>query len=123
MNRIMSRAGLLLLATTLSLSAFAKPRSENVTLYHDATLNGTTIPAGEYVVKYEVDGSTANVKFVKGNKEVASASGQVKTLNRKVDANQVVLNNGGAVPSISEIDFGGKTSAISFDSMSANAGK
>ena len=47
----------------------------------------------------------------------------MKTLDRKVDANQVVLNNESSIPTISEIDFGGKTEAISFGSVSANAGK
>ena len=43
-------------------------------------------------MKYDVDGSNAQVKFLKGNKEVASANGQVKTLTKKADSNQVVLN-------------------------------
>ena len=59
MTSIPVRFALLALALTLSISAFAKPRSESITLYHDATINGTPLPAGEYVVKYDVDGSNA----------------------------------------------------------------
>lgn len=123
MTRIPARLVLPLLALTLSVTAFAKPKSENITLYHDATLNGTNLPAGEYVVKYDVDGSNAQVKFLKGSREVASANGQVKTLTKKAGSNQVVINNEGNGRSISEIDFGGKDTAISFESAGATAGK
>ena len=121
MSRISLRYAVLALALTLSLSAFAKPRSESITLFHDASLNGTNIPAGDYVVKYDVDGTNAQVKFMQGKKEVASASGQVKTLPKKAPSNQVVLNNEGR--SIAEIDFGGKDTAITFGSTGSSAGK
>jgi len=122
-TRIAVRLALLVLALTLSISAFAKPKSENITLYQDATVNGTNLPAGEYVVKYDVDGSNAQVKFMKGSKEVASANGQVKTLSKKSVSNQIVLNDAGNARSIAEIDFGGKDTAISFESDGATAGK
>lgn len=121
MSRISLRYAVLALALTLSLSAFAKPRSESITLFHDASLNGTTLPAGDYTVKYDVDGTNAEVKFMQGKKEVASASGQVKTLPKKAPSNQIVLNNEGR--SIAEIDFGGKDTAITFNSAGSQAGK
>lgn len=118
MNRLPVCFALLALALTLSVSAFAKPKSENLTLYHDATLNGANLPAGEYVVKYDTDGPNCQVKFMKGSKEVASANGQVKTLPRKAGLTQVILNTDGGARSISEIDFGGKDMAVSFESAS-----
>ena len=123
MTRSSIRFALIALALLLSTSAFAKPKSESITLYQDATVNGTNLPAGEYVVKYDVNGSNAQVRFMKGSKEVASANGQVKTLNRKAISNQVVVNDERGSRSISEIDFGGKDTAISFESAGATAGK
>ena len=123
MTRMFVRAGLLILALTLSLSAFAKPKSESITLFQDASVSGTNLPAGDYVVKYDVTGSNAQVKFMKGNKEVATANGQVKTLNKKAGSTQVVLNTEGSARTISEIDFGGKDTAISFGSGDMSAGK
>ena len=123
MKRILVRFGLLVLALTLSVSAIAKSKSENITLYHDASLNGANLPAGDYVVQYDVDGTNAQVKFLKGSKEVASASGQVKTLTKKAGSSQVVLNIDGNARSVSEIDFGGKVTAISFESTATTAGK
>src|ERR1035438_283486 len=123
MTRFPERIGMLALALMVSLSAFAKPKTESITLFSDATLSGTTIPAGEYVVKYDVEGNNAQVKFLKGSKEVASANGQVKSLARKAGSTQVVLNTEGNARSISEIDFGGTDTAISFDSADMAAGK
>jgi len=58
---------------------------------------------------------------MQGKKEVANATGQVKTLPKKAQSNQVVLNNEGR--SIAEIDFGGKDTAITFNSAGSQAGK
>ena len=123
MTNMPVRFALLALALTLSVSAFAKPRSESMTLYQDASINGTNLPAGEYTVKYDVDGSNAQVKFMKGGKEVATANGQVKTLTKRPDSSQVILDNSGNSRSISEIDFGGKDTALSFASGGTSAGK
>jgi len=123
MTRVVARLAVLALALMVSVGAFAKPKSENLTLYHDATLNGVNIPAGEYVVKYDIQGSNAQVTFMQGRKQVATASGQVKTLNRKSDSSQVVLDTSNNMRAINEIDFGGKDTAISFESSATAAGK
>ncbi len=123
MTKVPVRFALLALALTLTVSAFAKPKSESITLYQDASINGTTLPAGDYVVKYDVEGNNAQVKFMKGSKEVASANGQLKTLTKKPDASQVVVDSTGNLRSISELDFGGKDTAISFASGGSSAGK
>lgn len=123
MTRVSLRYAVLALTVSLALSAFAKPRSENITLYHDATLNGTNLPAGEYTVKYDVEGSNAQVWFMQGSKQVATATGQVKPLSKKTANSLVVLDTDGNMRSISEIDFGGKDTAISFGSNGTAAGK
>ena len=65
MTRTVVRAALFIFALTMSVTAFAGSKSENVTLYHDAQLNGKTIPAGDYTVKCDTSGSTAQVKFLR----------------------------------------------------------
>ena len=124
MTRTVVRAALFIFALTMSVTAFAGSKSENVTLYHDAQLNGKTIPAGDYTVKCDTSGSTAQVKFLRNGKEIASANGQVKQLSNVPDHNQVVTQDGNGAATISEIDFGHSNTGISFDSASmANAGK
>src|SRR5215470_432302 len=123
MTRNAFRFALLVLAVTVSISAFARSKSENISLFQDVTVNGTNIPKGDYVVKYDIEGSNAQVKFTQNGKEIASANGQVKTLTKKPDKNQVLLNTAGETRSISEIDFGGKETAITFEGAGAAAGK
>ncbi|HZD33224.1 MAG TPA: hypothetical protein VE779_16360 [Candidatus Angelobacter sp.] len=123
MKRFTTSFTLLALALGLAMTAWAKPKSENITLYHDANINGTSLPAGDYVVKYDPDGKDTQVHFYKDNKEVASAAGELKTLPKKVQSNQVVLDTQNGSQTISEIDFGGKDTAISFASAGTAVGK
>ena len=123
MMKISTRFALLALALGLTISAWAKPKSENITLYHEATINGTSLPAGDYLVKYESEGSNTKVTFFRNGKEVASATGELKMLPKKTQASQVVVNTEGGMQSISEIDFGGKDTAISFAQGATAVGK
>jgi hypothetical protein len=121
MNRTLAHVTLLTFALAMSLSAFAGSKSESVTLFHDAQLNGKTLPAGEYTVKCDTTGSNAQVKFMKNGKEVASANGQVKQLTAAPDHNQVLVqdSNGGAT--ISEVDFGHSNTGVTFDSSAMSS--
>lgn len=114
MKRLLVPVSFAILAIMLSLSAFAKEKSTNVTLTQNASLNGTALPAGDYVVKYDVTGSNATVKFVKGKKEVASATGQVKTLAKRPVTTHLTIGGNGNDQSIQEIEFGGSDTSVSF---------
>ncbi len=128
MTRILARPTLFLLALTLTLAigAFAASKSQSVTLYHDAQLNGKTLPAGDYTVKCDTTGSTAQVRFIRNGKEVATASGQVKQLTSAPETNQVVtLDGNGGPATITEIDFSNTKSGVTFETSTAmsNAGQ
>ena len=122
MTRILARPTMFLLALTLTLSigAFAASKSQSVTLYHDAQLNGKTLPAGDYTVKCDTTGSTTQVRFIRNGKEVASATGQVKQLTNAPESNQVVtLDGSGGAATITEIDFSNSKSGVSFETSTA----
>jgi hypothetical protein len=115
MTRTLACAALLVFALTLSINAFAGSKAETLTLLHDAQLNGTTIPAGEYKVKYEPNGSTCQVQVMKGSKVVASANAELKQLAKKPDHDQIVLqNDNGGLPALNEMDFHDSATAIVF---------
>jgi len=113
---MLARIALLVFAVTMSLSAFAGSKPESITLLHDVQLNGTTIPAGDYTVKYDTNGSTCLVKVMKGSKTVATANGELKQLTNKPAHNQVVLDDTGSGPAVSEMDFSNTSTAITFGS-------
>jgi hypothetical protein len=120
MTRTLARLSLFVLALTLSISAFAGSKSQEITLYNDAQINGKTLPAGEYTVKCDTTGSTAQVKFLRNGKEVATATGQVKQLANAPEHNQVVTSGGNGGPAtISEIDFSNNKSGVSFENSTA----
>ena len=116
MTRTLVRATLFVFALTMSITAFAASKSETVILYGDTQINGKTLPAGEYTVKYEPTGSNAQVKFLRNGKEVATANGQVKQLTSKPDHNQVITQDAGNARTISEIDFSHTGTGVTFDS-------
>jgi len=122
MTRTLARFTLLVFALTLSISAFAGSKSETITLYHDAQINGKTLPAGEYQVKCNNTGSTSQVTFLRNGKEVATATGQVKQLSNTPDSNQIVTQDGNGSASISEIDFAHSKTGVSFESATMSAG-
>jgi hypothetical protein len=113
---MLARATLLIFALSMSIGAFAASKSESITLFNDAQLNGKTLPAGDYTVKCDTTGSTAQVKFLKNGKEMVSATGQVKQLPRAPAHNQVVTQDGNGSSTISEIDFSNSSTAVTFDS-------
>lgn len=125
MTRNLVRATLFIFALTMSVAAFAgtTSKSESVTLYSPTQVNGKTLPAGEYTVKCETTGSTAQVKFLRNGKEVASAEGQVKQLTSRPDHAQIVTQDGGGgAASINEIDFAHSGTGVTFTSATMSAG-
>ncbi len=122
MTRTLAGFTLVVLALSLSIGAFAASKSQTITLFHDAQVNGKTLHAGEYDVKCDTSGSTAQVKFLKNGKEVASATGQVKQLSNAPEHNQLVTTDGnGGAASISEIDFAHSNSGVTFDSSAMSS--
>jgi hypothetical protein len=121
MTRTLARLTLFVFALTLSISAFAASKSQDITLYQDAQLNGKTLRAGDYTVKYETTGSTAQVKFVRNGKEVASATGQVKQLTKAPDNAQLITSDGNGTSTINEIDFAHSNTGVTFDSSAMSA--
>ena len=122
MTRMLARGALIVFALTITISAFAGSKTESMTLLHNAQLNGTTLPAGDYTVKYDASGSTCQVKVMKGNKTVATANGELKQLANKPQYDQVVLqDDSGGIPSISEMDFHSTGAAITFSSNATTA--
>ncbi len=121
MTRTLARFTLLVFTLTLSISAFAGSKSQTITLFHDAQLNGKTLPAGEYDVKCNTTGSTAQVKFLRNGREVASATGQVKQLSSAPEYNQLVTQDGNGIATIDEIDFAHSNTGVSFESSAMSS--
>ena len=98
-----------------TVSAVAKDQ-HNVTLRHNASLNGTAVAAGSYKVTWSAESGDPTVNFVKGKESVASAQAKWVDRSTKYDSDQVVYSNdGGSAPKIVEIRFAGKSQVLVFE--------
>jgi hypothetical protein len=118
--------GLLLgLTLLLATSVFAAPAHSNkgsLQLMDSVNVSGTTVPAGEYSLKWEGTGSTVQLNILKGSKVVVSTPAHIVDLNQATGSDSAVLkNNGDGSKSLAEIRFGGKKYAIAVGNESANA--
>jgi hypothetical protein len=64
--------------------------SQKVVFHHDFVLNGTTVPAGKYQVRWNSPEGTVN--FVQQNKVVLSTEGRLEKRARSYDRDGAVYN-------------------------------
>src|SRR5208337_1828000 len=83
----------LLLAS--GIPALAKD-SRTVTFGHDFVLNGTTLPAGQYTVRWETNGSGTTIEFVKHHNVVLTTDGGFEERSKGYSRN-VVVNTAGSL--------------------------
>ena len=117
-----SRGLLLGLALLLATSVFAAnvhTYKGSLQLPASVNVSGTTLPAGDYSVKWEGTGSV-QLSILKGGKVVASTSARLVDLDQSSGSNSAVLkNNGDGSKSLSEIRFDGKKYALAIGDESA----
>jgi hypothetical protein len=102
---------MLLMAST---SALAKD-SRTVKIAHDATLNGTMVPAGFYEVTWQTHSPEATVTIADSKRVVVSTNGRWDARNVKYQTNAVVYDtNDDGSRTIIEIRFEGLKGALVF---------
>jgi len=111
-------AGISLLASALLL-AFGIPalaaNARTVELKRDATLSGTTLAAGHYVVRWLTHSPQATVEFAQGHKVVLSTEGRLEERGKKYDSDMVVyVAAADGSMTISEIRFAGSSKVLVF---------
>jgi len=120
--RILKRlTPVILLAALMAGTAFAKDHA-TITLGQTASINGTTLPQGNYKVAWVSHSPQATVTFSQGKEKVATAEGKWVDRSTKYDSDQVLYSNDGAGPKkVIEIRFAGMSQALVFgDSDSAS---
>jgi hypothetical protein len=102
--------GLLLgLSLLLATSVFAASNKGSLQTMSPVTVNGTTLPAGDYSLKWEGTGSNVQLNILKGSKVVATTPARLVDTNQSPSSNQAVLKgNNDGTQSLSEVRFGGK---------------
>lgn len=77
--------GLLAILMTIPVVAFAKSDKASVNFDTATVVAGQTLPAGNYDVKWDGNGPSVQVNFLKNNKVVATAPAQLIDKNNPYD--------------------------------------
>ena len=103
-----------LLLLVYGIPGFAK-NSRNVAIERPVVVSGTTLPAGQYVIRWDAQSAQASVQFVKDKKVVASAQCKFEDRGKKYGSNTVIyFTNPDGSNTISEIRFGGSSQVLVF---------
>jgi len=103
--------GLLLgLTLLLATSVFASSDNKGSMLtLSSVTVNGTTLPAGEYSLQWQGTGGNVQLSILKGSKVVATTPARLVDTNQTAKNNAaVVKSNGDGSKSLAEVRFEGK---------------
>lgn len=113
MKKNLSKGLLLGLTLLLATSVFAASNKGSLQTLNAITVNGKTLPAGDYSLKWEGTGSNVQLNIMKGSKVVATTPARVVDLKQSPSQDQaVVKNNDDGSKSLAEVRFGGKKYAL-----------
>ena len=106
----------LVLVLTLSATALAAGGASTIKLHSAVQVNGTSLAAGEYKVKWESHSPETDVTFLQGKKAVATAHAKLVDRDQASREDSVVtrLNSDGS-QTIVEIRCEGKKSVLVFE--------
>jgi hypothetical protein len=112
-----------ILASGLSLSAFAKDKNEAKFTVTDTVLVGSTqLKPGDYKAQWEGTSPNVEVKILKGKDVVATAPAKLVDNKATLGSNSVTLGPGnGTTKSLDQVDFSnGKQSLVFRNATEAN---
>jgi len=103
---------LLGLTLLLAVGAFAATNKGSMQILDSVNVSGTTIPAGQYSLKWEGTGQNVQLSILRGNKVVATTPAHVVDLNQSAQSNQALVKSENGGRSLSEVRFEGKKYAL-----------
>jgi hypothetical protein len=109
----LAKSAVLALAVMVATSAFAGSNSGSLHLTEGAQINGQSVPAGDYKVRWEGTGSNVEVSFLQGRKVVTKVPARVIELQDKSSYDAAIVDRSSSTPSVSEVRFAGKKFALS----------
>jgi hypothetical protein len=116
MNQLVKSA-VLSLAVLLASSAFAGNSNKgSLHLSEAAQINGQSVPAGDYQLRWEGNGPDVEVSFMSGKKLVTKSAAKVVALKGAPNNDAAVVDKSGSTPSITEVRFAGKKFALAIGS-------
>ena len=100
------------LAVLLASSAFASNNKGSLLVGEAFEVSGQQLPAGEYQVRWDGTGSTVEISFMQGKKELAKTSAKMVPLDTVSYGDSAGVDHNSGKEAISEIRFSGKKFAL-----------
>ena len=109
------------LASGLSLSAFAKDKNETrITLSHSVQVGMTQLKPGDYKLQWDGSGSNVQVKFLKGKDVVATVPAKLKQARNPQGNDAIETSDASNVPALEKIDFAHGKQSLDFTESTAS---
>lgn len=107
------KSAVLALAVLVATSAFAGTSNKgSLHLSEAAQVNGQSVPAGDYQLRWEGTGANVEVSVMKGKTVVTKAPAKIVDLKDAFNNDATVVDHGTATPSVTEVRFAGKKYAL-----------
>ena len=98
-------------AVLLASSAFAANKG-SFQVREKVEVNGQQLSPGEYQLRWDGTGSTVELRFMQGKKEVVKTTAKVVALNQASDHDSAVIDRASGKAAVSEVRFAGKKFAL-----------
>src|SRR5258706_14248377 len=107
-----AKSVVLALAVMVTTSAFAGSNKGSLHLSEAAQVNGQSVPAGDYQLRWEGTGENVEVSVMQGKKVVTKTPAKVIEMKDAFNRDATVVDHGAATPTITEVRFAGKKYAL-----------
>jgi hypothetical protein len=120
MKFVKSIAVVAVLASGLSLSAFAKDKNETKVTFSDPIQVGSTqLKPGDYKLQWDGNGPDVQVKVVKGKDVLATVPATLVENKVSLGTNAVTTGSNSSSKTLDEVDFDGGKQTLKFNANAA----
>jgi len=109
------------LAMTTAAFAGNNSHKDSFQIFEPAQINGTQLPAGNYVAKWEGAGPNVQVNIVRNGKTVATVPATVVQSVQKAESDAAELDSKSGTRELNAIHFSGKTYSLQFSGEATQA--
>lgn len=113
----------LALAVVAATSAFAGTNKGTLHLSEDAQINGQSVPAGTYQLRWEGTGSNVELSVMNGKQVVAKTPARVVEAKDAYSYDSTLVDRSGSSRQVKEVRFAGKKYALVVGSDHAEMGE
>jgi hypothetical protein len=114
----------ILLLTVIGIAATAVAGDQAVRFNTTTLVAGTKVAPGEYTLRYDIKGTTVDVKVMQGNKEVVTVKGVLIDKKDPSPYNSIVHTaNADGTNNLTEIQMANKKQVIRLDVADTAVGK